>query len=164
MKIFITGESGVGKTTLIEEISNELIKNGIKISGFITKEDRREGKRIGFKIVEILSKKEYLFASKLIESKIKFGTYFLHIENLEKILSDSLKKSFDFLIIDEIGKMEFYSNYFKETIFELMKSNKNIIAVLHRNFVDIFKIYGKIFILTRDNKISVKKDILKIII
>ncbi|MDI6860419.1 MAG: NTPase [Caldisericia bacterium] len=163
MKIFITGESGVGKTTLIEEIGEILKSKGIKISGFITKEERKDGKRIGFKIVDLVSKKEYLFASKLISSEIKFGNYFLHIENLEKVLNESLKIPFKYLIIDEIGKMEFYSNFFKEKVFNLMKSEKNIISVLHRDFVDIFKNYGKIFILTRENRDSIKKEILKLI-
>lgn len=163
MKIFITGESGVGKTTLIEEISDFLIKKGFNISGFITKEERREGKRIGFKIIELITKKEYLFASKIIQSNVKFGSYFLHLENLEKVLDDSLKKTFQYLIIDEIGKMEFYSKYFKDEIFKLMGSDKNIIAVLHRDYVDKFKIYGKIFILNRENKNHIKNDILKLI-
>lgn len=163
MKIFITGESGVGKTTLIEEIVDSLIKKGIKISGFITKEERREGKRMGFKIMELISKKEYIFASKIIQSNVKFGSYFLHLENLEKVLSESVNKNYKYLIIDEIGKMEFYSKFFKEKIFDLMKSDKNIIAVLHRDFVDNFKIYGKIFVLTRENKNYIKDEIIKLI-
>lgn len=163
MKIFITGESGVGKTTLIEEIGVFLIKKGINVSGFITKEERREGKRIGFKIIELISKKEYIFASKIIQSNVKFGSYFLLLENLEKVLNESINRNYKYLIIDEIGKMEFYSKYFKEKIFDLMKTDKNIIAVLHRDFVDNFKIYGKIFILTRENRNYIKDEILKLI-
>lgn len=163
MKIFITGESGVGKTTLIEEIVEILKSKGGIVSGFITKEERLKGKRVGFKIVDLISKKEYLFASKSIQSKIKFGSYYLHLENLEKVLNESLKIKYEYLIIDEIGKMEFYSNFFKEKIFELMKSEKNIISVLHRDFVENFKNYGKIFTLTRENRDSIKKEVLKLI-
>lgn len=164
MKIFITGESGVGKTTIIEEISKILLKKGFKISGFITKEIREKGVRVGFKIIDLNRNIEMIFASKLIETDVKFGSYYLNIKNLEETLKEILKKDFDFLIIDEIGKMEFYSTLFKEKIFELMKSDKKIIAVLHRNFVEDFKIYGKIFILNRNNKEFIKNEILKLII
>jgi len=164
LKIFITGESGVGKTTLIEEISEILEKNGVKISGFITKEERVQGKRVGFKIIDLIDKKEYLFASKIFESGIKFGSYHLHIKNLEEVLRKSINYKYEYLIIDEIGKMEFYSNYFKEVVNNLVKSDKNIVAVLHRDFIENFNKYGKIYVLYRYNKEEIKNEILKTIL
>lgn len=114
MKIFITGEVKVGKTTLIKEISEILIKNGYKISGFITTDVVKEEKRVGFNIIDIVTKEERLFASKLIKTEQKFGSYYLNIKNLDKTLENVLKREYDFLIIDEIGKMEFYSKIFIE--------------------------------------------------
>jgi nucleoside-triphosphatase len=164
LKIFITGESGVGKTTLIEEISKILIKNKFTISGFITKEIRESGKRVGFKIIDLNSNIEKIFASKIYTTPYKFGSYYLNIENLDDILKQSLKRDFYFLIIDEIGKMEFYSSFFKNKINEIMKKDIKLLATLHRDFIDSFKNYGKIFVLTNSNRDKVKYEILRIIL
>jgi len=51
--IFITGSPGSGKTTLFNSIVNDIIevlKPDCKISGFITKEIRQKGSRVGFSI------------------------------------------------------------------------------------------------------------------
>ncbi|MGB9749806.1 MAG: NTPase [Caldisericia bacterium] len=162
MKIFITGESGVGKTTLIKEISDILIKREFKISGFITTDFILKGKRIGFNIVDINTKEERIFASKNIKLDFKFGSYYLNIKNLDEIFNKVLKRNYEILIIDEIGKMEFYSENFKEKIDNLMKSETKILATLHRDFVEKYKIYGNIFILTKENKEKIKNEILKI--
>jgi len=163
MKIFITGEPRVGKTTLIKEISNILIKKGYKISGFITTDLISNGYRTGFNIIDLITMNEKIFASKNIKTDYKFGSYYLNIENLEEIFNRAIKSDFDFLIVDEIGKMEFYSKEFKDKIFEIMKSKINLLATLHRDFVEHFKIYGKIFVLTMNNKENIKNEILKLI-
>lgn len=163
MKIFITGEPRVGKTTLIKEISNILIIKGYKTSGFITTDLISNGYRTGFNIIDLMTKEERIFASKNIKTGYKFGSYYLNIENLEEIFNRVIKSDFDILIIDEIGKMEFYSKKFKDKIFEIMKSNINILATLHRDFVEQFKIYGKFFVLNKNNKENIKNEILKLI-
>lgn len=164
MKIFITGEPRVGKTTLIKEIVEILIKNGFTISGFITEEIKIKGERVGFKICDLATKEELIFASKEKKSDYVFGKYYLNIDNLETIFRISLKRDFDILIIDEIGKMEFFSEFFKQKIFELMNSNINIIGVLHRSFVDKFNRYGKIFVLNFNNRHSIKNSVLNLIL
>jgi len=60
--------------------------------------------------------------------------------------------------------MEFYSKNFRENINYLMKSETNILSTLHRDFVENFKIYGKIFTLTSNNREIVKNEILKLMI
>ena len=162
MKIFITGEPKIGKTTLIKEISDILMKRGVKISGFITSDLISEGKRVGFNIVDIVTKEERIFASKNIETKYKFGSYYLNIDNLDEIFNKIVKRDYEILIIDEIGKMEFCSKNFREKINCLMKSDTNILSTLHRDFVENFKIYGKIFTLTSNNRKIIKNEIFKI--
>lgn len=164
MKIFITGEPKIGKTTLIKELSDLLMKRGVEISGFITSDLISEGKRVGFNIIDIVTKEERIFASKNIETKYKFGSYYLNIDNLDEIFNKIVKGDYEVLIIDEIGKMEFCSKNFREKINYLMKSETNILSTLHRDFVENFKIYGKIFTLTSNNREIVKNEILKLMI
>ena len=53
MRIFITGMPGVGKTTLALKIAEGLKDLGYKVGGFITKEIRKNGRRVGFKIITL---------------------------------------------------------------------------------------------------------------
>lgn len=163
MKIFITGEVKVGKTTLIKEISEILARSGYKISGFITTDVVIEGKRVGFNIIDINSKEERIFASKFIKTDFKFGSYYINIKNLDKTLENVLKREYDFLIIDEIGKMEFYSKNFIESINKIINSDINLIATLHRDFIVNYKNYGIIFVLKLNNREKIKNEILKIV-
>lgn len=57
----------------------------------------------------------------------------------------------EYVVIDEIGMMEFYSEKFKNTMEMVIRSTKPVIATLSRRFVKRYKNKGKIHYLTRDN-------------
>lgn len=163
MKIFITGEPGVGKTTLLKNISLFLKEKEIPFSGFITEEIRREGKRIGFKIVDLETHKEEIFADISKKTPIKFGKYFLDIKNFESIALKVFSQR-NIILIDEIGKMEFFSKNFRELLFKNIEENINLIATLHRDFVKDFKKYGEIFNLSYENRRELKDKIINILL
>lgn len=151
MNIFITGNPGCGKSTLIkkilEEISNE------KVSGIITPEIRDNGARQGFKIIDLASRKEEVLASVNIERGPRVSRYRVNAEGIDLIMDkfqESYKNS-EYVIIDEIGMMEFYSKKFRETMRMLLNSNKKVVATLSKRFVKEFKNKGRIYYLTREN-------------
>ncbi|MEM3553184.1 MAG: nucleoside-triphosphatase, partial [Candidatus Bathyarchaeia archaeon] len=74
-KIFLTGKPGVGKTTIIFHLTEELKQAGFNIGGFISSEVRIKGVRVGFKIKELISKKEGWLAHINQVSGPKFGKY-----------------------------------------------------------------------------------------
>jgi len=78
MKIIITGEPGVGKTTLIKRIAERLGKRAV---GFWTEEvrDKKTRKRTGFKIVTTEGE-EKLFASKTFTSNKIVGSYGVNVD------------------------------------------------------------------------------------
>lgn len=163
MKIFITGLPRCGKTTLIKKVI-EKEKNYLAI---VSEEIRENHKRIGFelKLIEdgnILIKK-ILALNKNINRGKKFGKYFIFIDNINEIVDKATKisKEKKIIFIDEIGKMEFYSEKFKNFINELLASDKKIIATLHRDFIKEFEKYGKIFWLTKENFEDIFSIILK---
>jgi nucleoside-triphosphatase len=65
--------------------------------------------------------------------------------------------------IDEIGRMEFFSEKFKEKVYEVIRSNKPLIAVVHRNYESRFKIFGKMITVTKDNREKLPHLILNLI-
>ncbi len=162
MKIFLTGLPGCGKTTVLLKVIEILKQRGLKIGGIITPEKRIGQKRIGFLVKDIYSGKERLLASSDYKFGPRLGKYRVNLDNFEKIALPALQFAFkncDLIAIDEIGKMEFFSEKFKQKVFEILNSDKRVIAVLHRSFVFQFKDYGKIFEVTIENRENLPKEI-----
>jgi nucleoside-triphosphatase len=164
-KIFICGKPGCGKTTLIKEILAEL---KIKAKGFFTEEIRKgRGERIGFKIVT-LSGKEGILAEKRIKSPFRVSKYGVILRDLEEIgikeMEDGLKG--DFLIVaDEVGKIEIFSQKFREAILKVLDSKNKVLGTIMLKpnpFCDKIKERKdtKIFYLSRESKEKIKKEIL----
>ncbi|MCS7202126.1 MAG: NTPase [Dictyoglomus sp.] len=159
MKIFITGQPGVGKTTLLKKIDRFCRDIGLTTFGFITEEVREGKNRIGFDFINLKTNERYNFASIYKITPYKFGKYYLNIDKFEEIIEQIFYQEGDIFILDEIGRMEFYSEKFKKRILEYLERDKNIIASLHRDFVNIFKKYGKIYQLTYENRDLVLKEV-----
>lgn len=167
MKIFITGMPACGKTTLIKQLMKK-IKEYVAL---ISEEIRTKGIRKGFSLSLILDGKKvetnYLALTEKIENKkaIKFRKYFVFIDNIDEIIAglEKIWQSREIIFIDEIGKMEFFSEKFKKFINTLLKSNRIVIATLHRVYVKKFEKYGKIYWLTKENFDEVFKEIYKAI-
>ncbi len=156
-RIFITGKPGVGKTTLLMFIVNELIKKGYKVVGFYCPEVREEGRRIGFKIVSIPSGEERWLA-KIGEGKIKVGKYAIQ-EEAEEIVN-KVKNSISnaqIIAIDEIGPMELSIPPIRDFINEVLKIDKPLIAVVHRSV----KLNGEIYVVNEENREILRKEILE---
>jgi nucleoside-triphosphatase len=53
MKLLLEGRPGVGKTTAVERIAALLRDAGVPVSGFVTREIRKGGQRVGFSLVTL---------------------------------------------------------------------------------------------------------------
>jgi len=151
MNIFITGNPRCGKSTLIQKFLDEISDK--KVSGIITPEIRANGARQGFKIIDLASRQEEVLASVNIERGPGVSRYRVNIEGIDLILDKFLEsyENSEYVIIDEIGMMEFYSKKFKETMRMVLNSNKKVIATLSKKFVKEYKNKGQIYYLARDN-------------
>ena len=161
-KIFITGLPGSGKSTVLRKVIDYLKNRGLKIGGIITPEIRKGEKRLGFKIIDIHSGKEGILAH--VDQKIgpRISKYRVNLEDFEKVALPALDfaiKEADVICIDEISKMEFYSEKFKSKLYEILESDKLIIATLHRSFVNRFREYGQVIEVTKKNRNQLPKRI-----
>ncbi len=164
MKIFLTGLPGSGKSTVLIKTIELLKERNLKIGGVVTPEIRKEGKRIGFSVKDVFTGKEGILAS--VDQKIgpRVGKYRIDLKEFERIALSALDfalKNCDIICVDELGRMEFFSSKFKEKVLEILNSDKQLIACLHRNFIDEFKKYGKLIEVTLENKEKLPQEIIK---
>jgi len=134
LHILLTGKPATGKTTLLKRIVKELPSCG----GFYTEEITEGGQRIGFKIVT-LDGKEGILAKKGLKSRYTLGNYGINLDDLETIgvksIEDALESK-EIIVIDEIGKMELFSNKFKESVIKAFDSGKRVIGTIHMAKID----------------------------
>ena len=90
--ILLSGRPGVGKTTLVIRVIEEL--RSIKVGGFYTEEIRQKGIRKGFRI-KTLDGQEGILAHRDIESRFRVGRYRVSMSDLEGIATFAIKKSIE---------------------------------------------------------------------
>ncbi len=119
-----------------------------KAVGIITEEIRIKGKRVGFKVKDIFSGKENVFAHLNFSGPL-ISKYHVDIEKFESIAILALKREGDLYVIDEIGRMELLSKNFEFLVLDILSSDKNVIATLNRRYVHKYKEFGDIIWLER---------------
>lgn len=160
MKIILTGKPGCGKSTLVARLIKEV---QIKLfAGIITPEIREKNQRIGFEIIDLKSREKEVMASVNFKDGPKVSKYRVNVENIDKILDkflESLDKA-EIVFIDEIGKMEYFSPKFKETLKKVFDSKKLVIATVGLPFVNKFRDKTNVYYL-EDNLEEVFEEIQK---
>jgi nucleoside-triphosphatase len=127
--LLITGLPGIGKTTLIKKLSEEL--RHLHPVGFYTAEIREEGMRKGFELVSLEGKRGVLSHID-IKSPYRVGRYKVDIRSFEDFLDGIpfFDPSTGLMMIDEIGKMECLSHKFEKILKEILDSEKWLIATI----------------------------------
>jgi len=158
MRFLISGPPASGKSTLVSKLVDFLRKNDIKVGGIVTPEIRENGVRVGFKVVDLMTLKENIFASISYKTNYKVGKYFVDVDLFENIAIPALEKAeggSDVIVIDEIGKMELFSKKFEETVKRILNGPKPVLAAIHRNYLEEYKRYGKVYWLEREKWVEV---------
>jgi nucleoside-triphosphatase len=159
--ILISGPPASGKSTLFVEA----IK-GKNAGGIHTPEIRRDGERWGFKVIDLHTGKEAIFASAEIKPAI-VSKYGLDIEAFERVAIPATEwalENADMVAIDEIGNMEVHSEKFKQLVEQALDAKKVIATISFRSkdpFIEKVKLRKdvKIHYLTRVNWERVLKEI-----
>jgi nucleoside-triphosphatase len=107
--ILLTGRPGIGKTTVIVRLAELLGK--AHVAGFFTEEIRVQGQRRGFR-VRCLGGKSCTLADTSIRSRWRVGRYGVDVSAFEALAVSELNRDADLYVIDEIGKMECFSDRF----------------------------------------------------
>lgn len=119
----------MGKTTVIERLIERLCD--LKPMGFYTREICEEENRVGLSLIGLDGTESILSHIRLV-SPYRVGRYKVDVEGFEKFLNhlDLLNSPSSIAIIDEIGKMECFSQKFQKIITQLLEGEKTLVATI----------------------------------
>ncbi|XP_005405020.1 PREDICTED: cancer-related nucleoside-triphosphatase [Chinchilla lanigera] len=136
--VFLTGPPGVGKTTLIQKASERLQSYGVSVDGFYTEEVRQGGRRTGFDVVTLSGARGPLSRigsdSQPGGPDCRVGKYVVDVTAFEHlalpVLTNACSSSDPrqrVCIIDEIGKMELFSQPFIQAVRQTLSSPGTVV-------------------------------------
>lgn len=161
--ILITGIPGIGKTTLIKSISQEL--KLYEPTGFYTEEIKERNERKGFRLISLNGREGILSHVDLV-AKYRVSKYGVDIKGFEDFLDsiDLFNPAVKIIIIDEIGKMECLSQKFNKMITQMLDSDKIVIATISLKGIPFIETIRrrrdvKLHLMTRGNRDSLSSII-----
>ncbi|HYQ47691.1 MAG TPA: nucleoside-triphosphatase [Thermodesulfovibrionales bacterium] len=125
--IFLTGVPSAEKTTVIKKVISGLT---YPANGFYTEEERVAGKRVGFLMKTLDGRQGYL-ARQDLKSDFHIRRYGVSIENIEAIAVPAIAPvAENVIILDEIGKMECFSEAFREAAVMALDSSNVVVGTI----------------------------------
>ncbi len=154
--ILLTGRPGVGKTTVIKRVVERL---GRHAGGFYATEIRKGGRRQGFRIVT-LDGQEGVLSHVDIKGRPRVSRYGVNTRDLEEVGVAALRRAAmdaDLIVVDEIGKMELFSEAFRRAVAEAIEGDKPVLGTVMASpepWVDALKGLPQVTVLevTRENR------------
>lgn len=125
----VTGEPGVGKTTLIRQVVSTM---HLRAAGFYTEDIQMSGNREGFRIVT-LDGDMALLASTGHPGEVRVSKYGVDVAELERVGVPAVQRAVErghVAVVDEVGKMQLYSRVFRKTIFEVIRGRHLLLGTI----------------------------------
>jgi len=132
--LLLTGNPGVGKTTVLLKAAENLKARGYSVAGMISREVRSCGERVGFEVLSLSDGKRGWLAHVNQPNGPRVGRYSVNLSDLDSIgaeaITNAVERS-DVVCMDEIGPMELFSEKFKSAVKRAVESEKPVIGVVH---------------------------------
>ncbi|CAH1264374.1 NTPCR [Branchiostoma lanceolatum] len=129
MHLHLTKSAGIGKTTLTQKACEALQTDGVRIQGFYTQEVRTGGRRQGFDVITLEGQrgslarvsKQQASGAQGSRREYRVGQYLVNLPSFEGLALPVLRfkppsGTKCVYIIDEIGKMEMFSQHFIQAV------------------------------------------------
>jgi nucleoside-triphosphatase len=172
--VIITGRPGVGKTTVFLQAVDSLRVLGLNIGGFVSREVRVTGNRVGFEIMDLTTRRKGWLAHVDQHIGPKVGKYRVNTDDLVEVGVGSIQRSLredpvGVIAVDEIGPMELTCSEFVQVINNAAKSTKTLLATVHyRERSNILHKFGltsaEAFEVTLENRETINYKILDAVI
>jgi len=132
--LLLTGQPGVGKTSVLLRVVDALKTKGYDVRGMISREFREQGTRVGFEIIDLRTGQKGWLAHVRQSSGPQVGKYRVNLNDLKNIGVNSILnaiKNADVIIVDEIGPMELFSQEFRDAVLQAVNSSKPLLGTIH---------------------------------
>ncbi len=166
--LLLTGRPGVGKTTVIRRVAEEL---GDEAGGFYTEEIRdQNGRRAGFRLVTLTGETAVMAHVELHgEGRPQVSRYGVDVGAIEDVGLTALRRAIatdKVVIVDEIGRMELFSDAFKEAVKTATDGHSVVVGTVMRGrhpWVDKLKSRPEVAVweVTVDNRDRLPKRVHK---
>lgn len=126
----------MGKTTLVQKACEALVSSGVGVEGFYTEEVREGGRRVGFDVVTVTGERGHLSRIRDITGpshsrrEYTVGQYVVDLPSFENLALPLFSNvgaadggSRKVFVIDEIGKMELFSQSFIRSVRQTLDSS-----------------------------------------
>jgi nucleoside-triphosphatase len=130
-RLLIEARPGAGKTTAIGRLAELLREGGVPLSGFLTRELREGGRRVGFEIETLGDGERGLLAHVDVKGPPRVSRYGVDLEEFERLALPALEASDGVVLIDELGKMELASERFRDAVLAVFERPNPIAATVH---------------------------------
>jgi len=138
-KIFVTGEPGVGKTTLIGKVVFELKSLGYVVGGVLTRDVREKGVRVGFEILSLHDNVKGVLASTSFRGGPRLGKYYVNLNDLKNVFAKAITHAIEFsdvIVCDEVGPMELMSPEVRRAVETMLSCDKPVVGSVHKRMKD----------------------------
>lgn len=143
-RLLLTGPPKSGKTTAVARLVQLLRRHGVAVGGFVTHEQREEGRRVGF-VVEDIGGPSAVFARQDFLSTVRVGRFGVDVTAFERVGLPALRRavtSGSVVVVDEIARMELASETFVGLVWEALDAPIPVVATVHMRadpFTDAIK-------------------------
>jgi nucleoside-triphosphatase len=135
IKIGITGLPGAGKTKTLLRVMEMVSSDELKIGGMITEPIMDGRRKVGFAVVNTMTKESQVYTHIDIESKITDGKMGVDLSKFESVAVAAIRgacETCDIIVIDEVGKVEVESQAFIDAVKFALDVGKPMILTLHK--------------------------------
>ncbi|MGQ9641145.1 MAG: NTPase [Candidatus Bathycorpusculaceae bacterium] len=132
--LLLTGNPGVGKTTVLLKVIAALKAKGYSVGGMVSREVRSCNIRVGFEILDLNGERRGWLAHVNQKTGPQVGKYRVNLEDLNRIGVEAILNAVrecEVVAIDEVGPMELFSEKFREAVKRAFESGKLVVGVVH---------------------------------